>query len=68
MSARCLVPNCSWTTGEPKKYISGCLATWHVYEEHPDVWYKQFGNRPPNDPDVRDPLTRKILEILDGVN
>jgi hypothetical protein len=52
----CNVADCKWTSGEqPNHAISGCLASWHVYEEHPEIWKRVIGDRPPNDPDPRDP-------------
>lgn len=47
------VPGCGWTAEAPVKDIVGCAATWHVYEEHPEVWQKVAGDRPPVDPDPR---------------
>jgi hypothetical protein len=61
MTARCLVPGCGWRTEEPVRTIAGCLATWHVYEAHPDVWKNVAGNRPPLDPDPRDPAVHQAL-------
>jgi hypothetical protein len=68
MSARCRVLGCGWRSDEPKEYISGCLATWHVYEEHPDIWKGVFGDRPPIDPDVRIPEQRLLLEVVNSLN
>jgi hypothetical protein len=53
MPARCKVKDCRWDTQFLNPHIAGCLATWHVYEEHPDVWREVCGDRPPNDPDPR---------------
>ena len=50
--------HCEWQTMEPEYRVSGCLATWHVYENHPDVWRRIMGDRPPRDPDPRDPAVR----------
>ena len=53
---------CNWKSGkQPNREISGCLATWHVYEEHNKQWTEVFGDRPPVDPDPRDPLTREAM-------
>ena len=67
MSAYCKVPGCVWATGEPVEVISGCLATWHVYEQHRDVWKNVMGDRPPSDPDPRTPEGQgKIAEWIAG--
>ena len=58
MAHSCNQPHCDWRTAEPDRLISGCLATWHVYEEHPDVWRRVIGDRPPLDPDPRIPAVR----------
>lgn len=63
MSAVCRVPGCGWETSEPIRDIAGCLATWHVYEQHPDVWKDVAGDRPPRDPDPRSPEVRAAMEI-----
>jgi hypothetical protein len=63
MAARCLLENCGWTTSEPFHDIAGCFATWHVYEEHPDVWRTQFGSRLPEDPDPRIPEVYALLLV-----
>jgi hypothetical protein len=34
------------------------MATWHVYEDHLDIWLALIGDRPPLDPDPRDPAVR----------
>jgi hypothetical protein len=48
----CKVGDCLWSSGlQESDEIAGYLATWHVYEEHRDVWAGQFGDRPPRDPD-----------------
>jgi hypothetical protein len=49
---------CDWETGEPERSVAGCLATWHVYEKHPDIWRQVAGDRPPLDPDPRIPAVR----------
>lgn len=28
-------------------------ATWHVYEQHPTIWARLFGSRPPRERDPR---------------
>lgn len=53
MAARCTVGNCGWKTDVESRHISGCLATWHVFETHPKVWRQLFGDMPPRDPDPR---------------
>jgi hypothetical protein len=68
MSAKCKVAECNWETDEPSRHISGCLATWHVYEEHPDAWKSLFGDRPPIDPDVRIPEQRLLAEVTEILN
>lgn len=52
---------CSWNTAEPDQLITGCLAAWHVYENHPDVWRAVIGDRLPLDPDPRIPAVRAQL-------
>lgn len=50
----CKVGSCIWAADEDLPiHVSGCLTTWHVYEDHPEIWLEQIGNRPPNDPDPR---------------
>jgi hypothetical protein len=68
MAAYCKVPDCGFATGEPIPDIAGCLMTWHVYEEHPDIWRRIAGDRPPADPDPRVPLTRMIMALAHGGN
>jgi hypothetical protein len=50
--------HCDWATAEPEQHVSGPLAAWHVYEDHPDVWRRVIGDRPPRDPDPRIPSVR----------
>ena len=52
---------CGWETSEPTRDIAGCLASWHIFETHPDVWARLFGPEPPRDPDPRDSLIRAVL-------
>lgn len=53
-SSSCKVPLCDWISEDVyNRDIAGCLATWHVYEKHPDVWRQVIGDRPPVDPDPR---------------
>jgi hypothetical protein len=66
MPAYCRLPDCGWKTGEPVQDIAGCLASWHVYEEHPEEWLRVFGIRPPLDPDPRIPAVRQYLDALHG--
>lgn len=68
MAAYCKLPGCDWMTGEPVRDIAGCLAAWHVYEDHPEVWRELFGSRPPVDPDPRIPEVRMALSVLSGSN
>ena len=49
---------CDWQTAEPEQVVSGCLAAWHVYEQHPEIWRRVIGDRVPRDPDPRDPAVR----------
>lgn len=56
MAASCRF--CDWETGEPERHVAGCLATWHVYEEHRPVWALIFGDSAPTDPDPRIPAVR----------
>jgi hypothetical protein len=64
MPANCKVPGCNWKTNIPSRHISGCLATWHVYEKHYDVWVRVIGECPPIDPDVRtaEGLAQAVIE------
>jgi hypothetical protein len=68
MAHSCTIKGCKWYTIEPNRHYSGCLASWHVYEEHPDVWRGLFGDRPPNDPDPRDPEQRLFMNLSEGSN
>ena len=68
MAAYCRQPGCDWVTGETVRDIAGCLTTWHVYEDHPDIWHRLFGGRPPADPDPRIPEVRLALSVLAGSN
>lgn len=61
MASRCLVDGCVWMSAETREDIAGCLATWHVYENHPDVWRSVIGDRPPVDPDPRDQQQRMAM-------
>jgi hypothetical protein len=63
MASYCKVPECGWFTEEPVEAIAGCLATWHVYEKHRDVWDKVLGDRPPRDPDPRTPEGMKLIAL-----
>ena len=63
--SRCLVTGCRWVVEGPLKDIVGCAASWHVYEEHPEVWLGMFGERPPVDPD---PRTEEGLMLIVGRN
>lgn len=70
MSAKCLVPSCKWATEIPSRHIAGCLATWHVYEEHREQWIRTFGDRPPTDPDPRTEEGLRLAiseEIIEGL-
>lgn len=66
MPAKCLVNGCDWDTDEPIHHVAGCLASWHVYETHPDVWREKVGDRPPVDPDPRTPegLAIAMIEVI----
>jgi len=44
---------CEWAAEEVTRHAAGSLASWHVYEQHPDTWRSLFGDRPPIDPDPR---------------
>jgi hypothetical protein len=61
MACVCLQPGCKWQTGEPEEFVSQCLASWHVYEDHPDIWLALIGDRPPQDPDPRIPAVRMMI-------
>ena len=52
---------CDWETGEPQRHVAGCMATWHVYEQHPDIWRQVAGDRPPADPDPRNQAERALI-------
>ncbi len=63
MSAMGCCNMCGWQSGpQPSRDIAGYLSTWHVYEQHPEVWRVIAGDRMPADPDPRDPIVRKYLE------
>lgn len=70
--SRCLFPTCTsgkdgkpWRSGkQPTRDIAGCLATWHVYEAHPEEWKRIAGDRHPVDPDPRDPEVYAALCAL----
>lgn len=67
MSAVAVPANCNvcgWKTQEPVRHIAGCLATWHVYETHPEAWASVAGDRQPRDPDPRIPEVRLQLELF----
>lgn len=49
---------CGWHTREPDQAVTGFLATWHVYEKHPEIRRQVMGDRPPRDPDPRIPWVR----------
>jgi len=50
--SRCEI--CRWTSRDwPTRHQAGCEVTWHVYEEHRDVWRNMFGDGKPRDPDPR---------------
>ena len=50
--AFCIV--CRWEEAWPTYHQAGCASTWHVYENHPEIWVALFGNNhPPSDPDPR---------------
>ena len=58
MAHSCRQPGCEWHIAELEEFVSQCMATWHVYEDHPDIWQALIGDRPPRDPDPRDPAVR----------
>lgn len=62
----CQVSGCNWITEIYEEDITGCLATWHVFEEHPEVWKEIIGDRPPIDPDPR--TEAGMAEIIRGRN
>jgi hypothetical protein len=66
--ASCLVPECGWSAAEACRDMAGCLATWHVYEKHPEIWRDLAGNRVPADPDPRVPGQRAVLLARNGLN
>jgi hypothetical protein len=57
---------CEWTSGlQMNKQIAGSLSSWHVYEEHREVWISVIGSdRPPRDPDPRKPEIMSQLRTL----
>jgi hypothetical protein len=63
MAIYCNVPGCEWFTDEPVEAIARCLATWHVYEDHRDVWNKVIGDRLPRDPDPRTPEGMQTIAL-----
>jgi hypothetical protein len=58
MAHVCRQPGCGWQTAEPEQAVAEALSVWHVYEEHPEVWRRLAGDRPPLDPDPRDLAVR----------
>jgi hypothetical protein len=66
--SRCKLGECKWTAENPVEGIVGCLATWHVYEDHRDVWLAVAGNRPPRDPDPRTEEGRRLIMGASGLN
>lgn len=61
-TAVCDVTGCGWISGsQPNATVAGCMATWHVYEEHRDVWVTLAGDRLPADPDPRIPAVYQSL-------
>ncbi|HEV2175235.1 MAG TPA: hypothetical protein VGR71_16800 [Nitrospira sp.] len=64
----CQVTECSWTAEDPIQDLAGCLATWHIFEEHPDVWTEIFGSGRPLDPDPRTESGRAEILAANGVN
>lgn len=66
MAAKCLVDNCDWETNMPSRHIAGCMATWHVFEKHHDIWQESLGDRPPTHPDprTREGMLQAIAEDL----
>lgn len=45
---------CGWVSKNwPTEDQAGNESTWHVYEEHPEVWRGIFLNSTPTDPDPR---------------
>jgi hypothetical protein len=51
----CYIPACGWKSREwPTHHLAGCEGSWHVYEEHREIWVLIIGyDRPPMDPDPR---------------
>jgi hypothetical protein len=53
LTHRCMLGSCGWASPDEPDQFSGCRATWHIFEDHPDVWLRTFGDRKPVDPDPR---------------
>jgi hypothetical protein len=60
--ARCFA--CPWESIEPAQEIAQCMGSWHVYEEHPDIWRHVVGDRPPHDLDPR--TADGLMQIMAG--
>jgi hypothetical protein len=61
----CVLHDCSWITEQPTRDLAMSLLTWHVYEDHRDVWEWALGNEPPAVPDPRIPAVRlRMLAAL----
>lgn len=68
MISRCRLGKCEWESEGPVEGIVGCLATWHVYEDHPEIWAAFAGDRPPTDPDPRTEQGRRLIMGASGLN
>lgn len=59
-TASCTIHGCAWEEdfddgawGSSVLAAARCRATWHIWEDHPDVWQHVIGYRLPLDPDPR---------------
>jgi hypothetical protein len=66
--SQCMLDNCKWETEGLVEGIVGCAATWHVFEDHRDVWLAVCGPLPPQDPDPRTEEGRREILGRSGLN
>jgi hypothetical protein len=66
--SQCMLGDCGWESEGEVEGIVGCAATWHVYEDHRDVWLAVCGPFPPRDPDPRTEQGRRLILGAAGVN
>lgn len=61
----CVLQDCDWITGQPTLPLALYLRTWHIHDDHPDVWEWLCGANPPGVPDPRIPAVR--IRMLAGL-